>query len=418
MQRPLRWQPLVSVLLWASVATCFQGPIEPSCRCMPGDACWPTPSEWEQFNRTLGGKLIGTVPLASVCHVDPFAPYNAQDCERLRSVWGYPATHYSSSSSIMASFFANHSCDPFLPKEARCILGSYVQYAVNVTDASDVQKTLHFTTARNIRLVIRNTGHDLLGKSTGAGAVGLWMHHLKQIQVVDYQAPYYEGKAIKVGAGVQAFEVNTAAFQHNLVVVGGNCPSIGQAGGYSQGGGHGQLVSRVGLAADQVLEWEVVTADVSVVVASPTQHADLYWALAGGGGGTYGVVLSMTAKAYPELPTVSGNLTFSDEGAFRERFFAAVEMFISLLPSIGEAGGASIWWLSNTSFSMTPATIPGGTIELFSSLFRPLWTFLDQSGIAYGMCTKAISQERIADSRASQHIMRRNFPPISIVIRQ
>jgi hypothetical protein len=206
---------------------------------------------------------------------------------------------------------------------------------------------------------------------------------MKNISIVDYNSSYYTGKAMKIGAGVQSFEASSAASRAGVVVVGGNCPTVGLAGGYSQGGGHGQLVSQFGLAADQVLEWEAVLADGRLVVASPFHNSDLYWALSGGGGGTYGVVISMTSKAYPELQTVSGNLSFSDTGISRTTFFAGVEMFTSLLPSIGDAGGASVWWLTNNSMSTTPTTIPRGTEALYNSLFDPLIGFFKKNGMQY-----------------------------------
>lgn len=66
---------------------------------------------------------------------------------------------YESSSSVMAPFFANQSCDPFQPRERPCELGNYVRYAVNASGASDIQRAIAFATSKNIRLVIRNTGH-------------------------------------------------------------------------------------------------------------------------------------------------------------------------------------------------------------------------------------------------------------------
>lgn len=214
----------------------------------------------------------------------------------------------------MAPFFANQSCDPFLPKSAQCVIGSYIQYAVNAGGASDYQKTIEFTKKNNIRLVIRNTGHDYIGKSTGAGAVGIWTHNLKNIEILDYHSPYYTGKAMKMGAGIQVFEADEAAHAQGLVVVGGNCQTVGLAGGYTQGGGHGPLASKFCLAADQVLEWEVVTGRGELLTATQSKNSDLYWALSGGGGGTYGVVLSMTSKAYPDLQVAVANLTFTNEG--------------------------------------------------------------------------------------------------------
>lgn len=132
----------------------------------------------------------------------------------------------------MSPLFANQSCDPFTARSSQCELGTYVQYAVNVHCAKDVAITLAYAQEKNIRLVIRNTGHDYNGKSTGAGAVAIWTHHLKEITVLDYETPRYTGKAMKMGAGVQAFEAYEAAHKQNLVIVGGECPTVGLAGGY------------------------------------------------------------------------------------------------------------------------------------------------------------------------------------------
>lgn len=78
---------------------------------------------------------------------------------------------------------------------------------------------------------------------------------------------------MKMGAGVQAIDAYKAAHLEGLVLVGANCPTVGLAGGYTQGGGHSLLSSNFGLAADQTLEWDVVTA-------SPSYNSDMYWALA------------------------------------------------------------------------------------------------------------------------------------------
>ena len=60
----------------------------------------------------------------------------------------------------MAPFFANRSCDPFTPESTPCTLGNYVDYAVNVSEPTDISKTLAFAKTHNIRIVIRNTGHE------------------------------------------------------------------------------------------------------------------------------------------------------------------------------------------------------------------------------------------------------------------
>ncbi|KAI9371230.1 hypothetical protein BJX61DRAFT_543879 [Aspergillus egyptiacus] len=102
------------------------------------------------------------------------------------------------------------------------------------------------------------------------------------------------------------------AAKHNHVVVGGADPTVGCIGGYLQGAGHGTLSPQFGLATDQVLEYTVVLASGETVVANDCQNTDLFTALRGGGGGTYGVVLSATVKAYPTRRTLSHTLTITD----------------------------------------------------------------------------------------------------------
>lgn len=146
-------------------------------------------------------------------------------------------------SSVMAPFFANQSCDPFQPKESPCTLGNYVVYSVDARSAADVQAAVRFAKEHDVRFVIRNTGHDYNGRSTGAGALSVWTHHMKEIELLDWddqnqdgdQDGGYRGKALRVAAGVQGFEAMDAAHEAGLVVVGGECPTVGLAGGYTQG---------------------------------------------------------------------------------------------------------------------------------------------------------------------------------------
>lgn len=355
-----------------------------SCYCLPQDPCWPSPQQWAHFNYTIAGALIATTPIASPCHShSPFTPYDAVRCATIRNTWPLPSTHYTTSSSIMAPFFANQSCDPFLPASSRCILGTYVAYAVRVSSPSTINATLAFARTHNIRLVIRNTGHDYLGKSTGAGALAIWTHHLFNITVHQtYQSGVYTGPALTVGAGVQVHAAAEAAHAHNLVVVGANAVSAGLAGGYSQGGGHSQLTSTFGLAADQVLHWEVVLPETGeLVTAAPKgPHADLYWALCGGGGGVYALVVSMTVKAYPELRTASANLSFVGGGV---GFRRGVDAFVRALPRLLDARAVVVWLLADGLFSVTPVTLPGGDREVLERLMGSVIGTLERENISY-----------------------------------
>ncbi|KAH0129741.1 FAD/FMN-containing isoamyl alcohol oxidase MreA, partial [Aureobasidium melanogenum] len=336
--------------------------------------------EWNSLNKTVNGRLIATVPLAAACHDDQYAAYDEERCAELRNSWLDPETH---SSSVMAPFFANQSCDPFQPRSAQCVIGTYVQYAINVSCASDVINGLNFAIDHNIRLVVRNTGHDYNGKSTGAGALGLWMANLKDTEIKDWSDKYYTGKAIKVGAGIRGGEAYKIADAAGYQVVGGECPTVGIAGGYSQGGGHSALTSRYGLGADQVLEWEVVTGTGRHLIANRHQNADLYWALSGGGGGTYGVVLSMTSKLHPDTPTVGFNLTFTSAGVPMDTYYEAVTAYHASLPKIVDAGAMSVWYFTNESFAISPITAPGISLDELKALLSPFMNKLDQLNITY-----------------------------------
>lgn len=116
------------------------------------------------------------------------------------------ANHRSSISdptSVHSAFFANQSCDPFTSPNDPCLYGNYVRYAVNVSTPEDVAATVAFAKEYNIRFIIRNTGHDYLGRSTGAGSISVWTHNLKDFNFLDWSDAGYTGKAIRVGAGVE-----------------------------------------------------------------------------------------------------------------------------------------------------------------------------------------------------------------------
>ncbi|RWA13037.1 hypothetical protein EKO27_g2078 [Xylaria grammica] len=289
------------------------------CRSFPGDPSWPSDDIWADLNNTVHGRLIAAAPIAAPCHTSVFgqpnALFNEDVCATLRDNWFFPETHLPSPSSPMAYAFSNNSCNPFLDDSTPCTIGSHPVYVVNATSSGDFQAAIRFARDHNIRLVVRNTGHDYLGKSTGAHSLTLWTHHMKSIQLLKYQSTQYTGPAIKVGAGVEGMEAYKFAASHDLVVVGGNCPTVGFVGGFTQGGGHGPLASKYGLSADQVLEWEVVTSSGEVVTASATQNNDLFWALRGGGGGTFGVVSSLTVKAFPDAQTSLATMAILNDAA-------------------------------------------------------------------------------------------------------
>ncbi|KAL8646552.1 MAG: hypothetical protein Q9226_006808, partial [Calogaya cf. arnoldii] len=293
--------------------------------------------------------------------------------------WTKPELHFESSSLVMA--LTNRTCDPFLPHTSPCTIGNYVNNAVNVIEPSDIVKGLAFATENNIRLVIRNTGHDYNGKSTGAGSLVIWTYHLKDMDFFDYKDDNYTGKAYKIGAGVQGIELYEAGNKIGLMVVLGECPTVGVAGRYTQGVGHSALSSKYGLAADQVLAWDVITGAGEFRTATCTKNTDLFWALSGRGGGTFGIVWSLTAKAHIDNPVSGAKVSWTNKGISQKTFFKSVTAYHAWTPTVVDVGAMSLGFGSNTSFTVGPITAPGVSAEELAGLLQPLLDELRNQGV-------------------------------------
>ncbi|KAK4159144.1 hypothetical protein QBC43DRAFT_133331 [Cladorrhinum sp. PSN259] len=364
----------------AVLRTAYTLPFPSRCKCFPGDACWPSQVQWNAFNRTVNGRLIATTPLASACH----APnYDAAKCQQLRDQWQSPDVHMADSASVMAPFFANQSCDPFTDSSKPCTLGNYVRYAVAVESAADIIATVNFARNNNIRFVVRNTGHDYNGRSTGAGALSVWTHKLKSVQWKNWNDKYYKGTAVKVGAGIQGYDLLEEGLKVKQVVVGGECPTVGPAGGYTQGGGHSALSTSFGLSADNTLEWEVVTAAGKLITASRTQNSDIYWALSGGGGGNYGVVVSMTVKSFPDATVGGATLSFFAANNPTETFYKGIDAFHAALPAMVKSGTMVVYYFTSSFFMIAPVTAYNKTAAQVQTIMTPFLNQLDTLGVNY-----------------------------------
>ena len=284
----------------------------------------------------------------------------------------------------MAPLSANASCDPWQPASRPCELGNYVRYSVNVSTAADVTAALTFAKKHKIRFVIRNTGHDFGGRSVGAGALSVWTHYLKDRKVLDWSDQHYTGKALKLGAGVQGFEALELARDAGLVVLTGECPSVGVVGGYLQGGGHSGLSTNFGLAADNTLSFDVVLPNGHLVTASRSENQDLYWALSGGGGGNYGVVMSATVKAFPDTIVSGAQFAVSAPTDGPDWISKAIDAFHTALPDIVDQGVMIIYFFSSGAFHAPAMTAYNKTREETEAILKP---FVD-SAISLGLSVK------------------------------
>ena len=234
------------------------------------------------------------------------------------------------------------------------------------------------------------------GKSTGKGSLSLWTHNLNTIDVIsDFASPVYDGPAVKIGAGVIVGELYDALADQGYRAVGGTCGSVGIAGGYVAGGGHSILNGLYGMAADNVLEWELVTSDGQHVVATPSNdYSDLYWAMSGGGPGVWGVVLSITYKIYPEGKVGGAKLAFNSSSVEEDVYWQAVEAWYAWLPSYtdGLDGGNSVAYLvSATALTAANFVVPDRDASAVDELLAPFLEELDNLGVPYAYASHSSS---------------------------
>jgi FAD/FMN-containing dehydrogenase len=220
--------------------------------------------------------------------------------------------------------------------------------------------------------------------------LSLWTWNLKASEIIpEYTSNWYSGPAMKIGAGVIVGEANTIAHASGYHVVGGECGSVGLAAGYTQGGGHSMLNTAYGMAADQVLEWEVVTPQGELLIATPEKNSDLYWALSGGGGGTFGVVLSMTARIYPEVAVAGGQLSFQNTN--ETSFWKGVSLWFGHSRALANDNNTIIFLVHHDHFQVVAMTLPGQPETAVSDLLSPVLSELESLGIEYRFNTLSSS---------------------------
>ncbi|WQF79852.1 Putative berberine/berberine, FAD-binding domain, PCMH-type, FAD-binding, type PCMH, subdomain 2 [Colletotrichum destructivum] len=360
------------------------------CKTYPGDFLYPIGLVWNIFDLLLGGALTKTIPEASVCY-DDFGNYDQAKCDFLTANWVNGShIHTEDPTAINAVLFEGLNCMPptINVGETNCKVGGLPSYVVEATTVAHVQLAVNFARNLNLRLVVKNTGHDFGAKSTGAGSLSIWTHNFKKIQYLEsYQQDSYSGPVFKLGAGVRAFEVYEAASQYGVTAVGGEGQTVGVMGGYVQGGGHSPMSGLWGMAADNVLSFEVVTADGRFVTASESQNPDLFWAIRGGGGSTYGVVTSAVVKVYPKIKVTTMTFAFSSGTSItNNQFWAALRAyfdgFVEYAVDNANYGYFRIQNLGTAyAFDMGPWWAPNMTEAQLRELTAPLFAKWAEIGV-------------------------------------
>lgn len=263
-------QIFLTSLLCLCTHWCKAAVSSPRCRCLPTEPCWPSAQTWNSLNASIDGNLVAVRPFANVCH-DP--TYNAEQCQLAKAMSNETIWLSANPGAVVNANWAswplkNETCYIDAPQSTPCGQGRISLYSAAVREARHVQTVVRFARKHNIRLAIKNTGHCFLGRSVVPHSLQIFTHNLKSINFVHDFKPQGSkngtgyGSAVTIGAGVQLRELYTALGQRNLTAVIGASHTVGAAGGYIQGGGHSPLGPWKGMAADNALQFTVVTAKV------------------------------------------------------------------------------------------------------------------------------------------------------------
>ena len=279
-------------------------------RVRPKDALWPSPEKWEQLNKAVNGNLIKVESPLAACKT---TSGNAACDELFRNLKNPYFIGDNPALTQTSGWLDAWQTEPSV-------------YAVAAKNTADVVAAVNFARTNNLRLVVKGGGHSYQGTSNSADSLLIWTRAMNKIVVHKiFVAHGCEAKqspqpAVTIEAGalwLQAYnEVTTKSGRY---VQGGGCATVGVAG-LIQSGGFGSFSKNYGLAAAALLEAEIVTADGSVEIVNACKKPDLFWALKGGGGGSFGVVTKLTLRTR-ELPekfgAVFGKIKAIDDASFK-----------------------------------------------------------------------------------------------------
>ncbi|OJT04823.1 hypothetical protein TRAPUB_4395 [Trametes pubescens] len=292
------------------------------CRCLFGDPCWPSQSDFDSLAQKVSQPLIHPTPLAQPCYADA----SSSECATVianQTNSNFRADHPGAMQepNFETFTFPNGTIDACylnVTLGVPCHQGSVSVIGVDARTVDDIQAAVKFAAEYNIRLAVKNTGHDFFGRSDARGSFVIWTHHMKKTTMH------------------QSFQPTAAPSNET----------------YEFG-------------VDNILEMTMVTANGTFLTANTHVNPDLFWALRGGGGGTYGVVTSITYRTHPRVPVIGA---FFSVGANASQpsasLLAAFTELVRITPSLTDAG-----WGGHTD--VVPAFLGAGTIRFEITYIAP-----------------------------------------------
>jgi FAD/FMN-containing dehydrogenase len=289
-----------------------------SSRVRPGDAAWPSAASWARLNEAVGGNLIAAPAPFGACATDPK---------------GAPCV--DAVANIQNPFYLGDQpggtqvsgwLDAWTPAPSA--------YAVKARSSGDVAAAVNFARDNNLRLVVKGAGHSYQGTSNAPDSLLIWTRAMNKVTLHDAFTPRgCEGTiapspAVTAEAGAVWIDLyHAVTSEAGRYVQGGGCADVGVAG-LIQSGGFGSFSKGFGAAAAGLLEAEIVTADGAVRIANACTNPDLFWALKGGGGGSWGVVTRVTLRTH-DLPAFFGGVWGSIKAQSDDAFRRLIARFLS-----------------------------------------------------------------------------------------
>jgi FAD/FMN-containing dehydrogenase len=283
----------------------------------PSDSGWPSKEAWKRLNDAVDGNLIPVEFPINAC----LSSSQSADCKALFANVKNP--YYIGDNPGITQTLGWVGAWETKPSV----------YAVAARNADHIAAAVNFARENNLRLVVKGGGHSYQGTSNAPDSLLIWTRHMHDVAIQQDFVPsgckstFAPERAATVGSGtiwMQAYDAVTT--KAGAYVQGGGCTTVGVAG-LIQSGGFGSFSKHYGTAAAGLLEAEVVTADGKVRIANACTNPDLFWALKGGGGGTFGVVSKLTLRVR-DLPELAGGADFTVKASSDDAYRRLIRQFV------------------------------------------------------------------------------------------
>ncbi|MFJ8861347.1 FAD-binding oxidoreductase [Streptomyces sp. NPDC102451] len=234
--------------------------------------------------------------------------------------------------------------------EARTVFNGMIDrrpaVVAQCASGTDVARALRLAREQDLEVAVRGGGHSVAGMALSEGGLVIDLRRMSTVEVDP------DARSARVGGGAVMSDLDRATQPYALATTGGRVSTTG-VGGFTLGGGSGWLERAFGLACDNLLAADVVTADGSTVHTSADENPELFWALHGGGG-NFGVVTSLTLRLH-ELPAMSIALLLLRP----ENGPEAVRTYRDVMESAPDAAGGACIYITGPPEEWVPESLVG-----------------------------------------------------------